>query len=307
MKKNKKVIAVVVTYNRLELLKQCIEALRKQSHPLEGILVVNNGSTDGTSEWLAEQKDIYAVHQENLGGAGGFYTGFAEALKQNVDWVWAMDDDCIAHPEALQALVQQADDPNNIYCSVAVDAQKPEQLCWITKDIDGRKIKDVKQLGEQPIEVSGVPFLAIFLSTVLIKRIGFPIKEFFIWGDDTEYCWRSRKKANSRVFYIPQSRVYHPPTEYVPIHLLPFIPPILLVKAAPWKLYYSFRNNTFTNRLYSPPFKYYFFYLPKTIAKLWLSRKHIFKDASKQHLKKMFKAIYAGHRGKLGKVDYERL
>ena len=47
-----KVIAVVVTYNRLEMLKDCINALKEQSRKPDGILVVNNGSTDDTGEWI---------------------------------------------------------------------------------------------------------------------------------------------------------------------------------------------------------------------------------------------------------------
>ncbi|WP_051633230.1 glycosyltransferase family 2 protein [Thermonema rossianum] len=307
MKNHKAVLAVVVTYNRLELLKQCIESLRNQTYTIERILVVNNGSNDGTAQWLDEQQDLYVVHQENLGGAGGFHTGFREALKQNAEWVWAMDDDCIPQPEALERLVQYAENANNIYCSVAVDAQNPKQLCWITKGIDGRRLQRTDELGNVPMEVAGVPFLAIFLSTALIKKIGFPLKELFIWGDDTEYCWRAKKQAQSKIFYIPQSKVYHPATEYISVRLLPLMPRINLVNAAPWKLYYEFRNITFLNKQYSHPIKYYFFYLPKTIVKLWLSRRFIFKTATKQHFKNMLKAIYAGHRGKLGKVDYERL
>ena len=53
-----KVIAVVVTYNRLALLSECVTALRNQSRQLDSILVINNGSTDGTEEWLKSQKDI---------------------------------------------------------------------------------------------------------------------------------------------------------------------------------------------------------------------------------------------------------
>ncbi|MBK8785130.1 MAG: glycosyltransferase [Chitinophagaceae bacterium] len=53
-----KVVAVVVTYNRLALLSECITALRNQSRPLDGILVINNGSTDGTEEWLNAQPDV---------------------------------------------------------------------------------------------------------------------------------------------------------------------------------------------------------------------------------------------------------
>ena len=69
-----KITAVVVTYNRLEKLKKVIESVRSQTASLLQILVVNNGSTDGSREWLESQNDIYLINQGNLGGAGGFNT-----------------------------------------------------------------------------------------------------------------------------------------------------------------------------------------------------------------------------------------
>ena len=74
-----KVIAVVVTYNRLELLQRVVESLKKQSRKLTEILVVNNGSTDGTKEWLDGQEGLTVIHQENVGGSGGFCRGIQEA------------------------------------------------------------------------------------------------------------------------------------------------------------------------------------------------------------------------------------
>lgn len=93
MKNN--ICAVVVTYNRIKLLKECIDSLRKQTIILDGIIVVNNNSNDGTKEWLALQNDISAIHQENLGGAGGFYNGIKSAYNKGYNWIWCMDDDCL--------------------------------------------------------------------------------------------------------------------------------------------------------------------------------------------------------------------
>lgn len=66
------VVAVVVTYNRLELLKRNLSCLRRQTVPLTTLVVVDNGSTDGTGVWLDEQEDVKTIHQTNVGGAGGF-------------------------------------------------------------------------------------------------------------------------------------------------------------------------------------------------------------------------------------------
>ena len=57
-----KAIAIVVTYNRVNLLKECITALRNQTHKPDAILVINNGSTDDTAQWLQTQKDLLVIN-----------------------------------------------------------------------------------------------------------------------------------------------------------------------------------------------------------------------------------------------------
>ena len=86
-----KVIAVIVTYNRQALLSDCINALRSQTRRLDSILVVNNGSTDGTEEWLLNQPDIEFITQSNVGGAGGFSTAIEQGYKKGYTWIWCMN------------------------------------------------------------------------------------------------------------------------------------------------------------------------------------------------------------------------
>lgn len=71
----KQVLAIVVTFNRLQCLKECLTALDSQTSKDFDILVINNGSTDGTKEFLDSRDDLLKIHQDNLGGAGGFYAG----------------------------------------------------------------------------------------------------------------------------------------------------------------------------------------------------------------------------------------
>ena len=82
-----KVYVFIVTYNRLSLLKKTINSLRKQTYPIDNLCVINNGSTDGTYEWLLEQQDLTVIHQENLGGAGGFSRGvqYAYSVHHSLD------------------------------------------------------------------------------------------------------------------------------------------------------------------------------------------------------------------------------
>ena len=99
------VVAVVVTYNRCAILKQCIKALENQK--FEGkltVLVVDNCSIDKTQEFCRSRtsdKFLYYRTNSNVGGAGGFNLGVKKASNMNFDYVWIMDDDCIPNEDAL--------------------------------------------------------------------------------------------------------------------------------------------------------------------------------------------------------------
>ena len=75
------IIAVVVTYNRIELLKRTVHCLR-QNKPVTSIVVVNNGSTDATAEWLKTQPELTVINQTNVGGSGGFIPGYNMRIRQ---------------------------------------------------------------------------------------------------------------------------------------------------------------------------------------------------------------------------------
>ena len=88
-----KICAVVVTYNRLELLKGTIEKLLTQSRKLDEIIIIDNKCTDGTSEYLKtiEDKVTPVFLDENLGGAGGFNKGIKIAYEKGHDYIWIID------------------------------------------------------------------------------------------------------------------------------------------------------------------------------------------------------------------------
>ena len=102
------VTAIVVTYNRLPLLKQCLAALRAQTVQGFTVLLVDNASTDGTADYiktLAMPGLVCRNPGENLGGAGGFAYGIRAAAELGCEAVWIMDDDTLPEPDALAALL----------------------------------------------------------------------------------------------------------------------------------------------------------------------------------------------------------
>ena len=103
--------AVIVTFNRKELLERCIQAILNQTYSVKNIVIIDNASTDGTDKLLKEldyldnEKILYRRLSTNIGGAGGFHEGmkFAHSLRQ--DWCWIMDDDVIPATDCLEELV----------------------------------------------------------------------------------------------------------------------------------------------------------------------------------------------------------
>ena len=107
-----KISCIIVTYNRLPLLQECIAAVKNQTQPVDSIYIIDNQSTDGTSDYLQTLKDdhsfIIVKLPENRGGAGGFSEGIRKAVMDGCDWVWVMDDDTIPSSTALEELVKVA-------------------------------------------------------------------------------------------------------------------------------------------------------------------------------------------------------
>lgn len=204
-----KIIAVVVTYNRLELLKRNIDCLR-QNTPLTSIVVVNNGSTDGTTQWLAAQPDLQVINQENVGGSGGFYTGIEYAYKAGADWIWCMDDDVFPRADCLQQLL-----PYTEQKEVGILAPRRLQEGRIfTHDFQEYNLTNPftsmyqKRLSKQEVtgltEIKGTAFEGPLISREVVKAIGLPNRELFIFCDDTDYCLRA-VLSGFKILYIPQA------------------------------------------------------------------------------------------------------
>lgn len=206
------ITAVVVTYNRKQLLMECLNALLTQTYPLHEIVVFDNASTDGTKEAVEESGLLknsvikYIRHETNSGGAGGFYYGSRQAYKDGADWIWMMDDDCIPKLTALDELIKAADVVDAGFFrsavfqgDVAVDYNKP------SIDFNG-KWHNYIHLGI--VKIRRAPFISFFISRDAVEKCGLPYKNYFIWGDDTEYSYRISKYYKPG-YFVGNSHVVH--------------------------------------------------------------------------------------------------
>lgn len=206
---NKKILAVVVTYNRKELLSECIEALLHQECSFLDILIVDNASTDGTYEYIEKylktKRVIYENTGANIGGAGGFNFGMRIGVKLGYDYIWLMDDDTIVKKDSLTKLLEADSKLKGNYGFLSSTPLWTDgNICRMNRQKILRGEKD----KEYP-RIKFASFVAFFIKSEIIKEVGLPIKEFFIWADDVEYSTRIQSKYKYNCYLVRNSEVVH--------------------------------------------------------------------------------------------------
>ena len=219
---SKKVLAIVVTYNRLDMLKSCISCLLDQTYPCD-ILIVDNASTDETGNWcrslvsdLPLHRILYENTGANLGGAGGFNYGMRRCVELGYTYAWVMDDDSFAQQDCLEKLLQAADSVGEFGFLSSACLWTDGSLCrmnWQRKYPLPSKISEhhlsQEDLSKDLVGIQSCTFVSAFFPAEVIKKVGLPIKEFFIWCDDIEYTRRISLKYKYPAYAVPQSRIIH--------------------------------------------------------------------------------------------------
>lgn len=210
-----KVAAVVVTYNRLALLQQCVQ------HLLDGtvscdILLVDNASTDGTEDWarhLAQENPhiLYRNTGGNFGGAGGFNLGMRWAVEAGYSHVWIMDDDTMPMPDALEKLLEADEllDSNYGFLSSVVLWTDGNECKMNRPKLLKAYYEQIDLLQHGVILVEQATFVSCFFKRETILDAGLPIRDFFIWGDDIEYTRRLSVRKKLSCYLVGKSRVVH--------------------------------------------------------------------------------------------------
>lgn len=257
-----KICAVIVTYNRLNCLKETLAALKRQSRRIDGILVFDNHSTDGTKDYLLSHSfgdlseegernfsNLYFQSPQNLGGSGGFSQAVKLASDLGFDYLWIMDDDVAPENNCLEVLLEGMEANRT---QVAIPARKGKNFTdKVCIDIDLKHFYKffiwwrktyVKDSQVRPIHfVRDMTFEGPLISVPLIQKIGLPDADYFIQFDDTDYA--QRLLQYSKIVYVRDAVLQRQ------------LPAKVIKKGekkAPmnWRDYYIMRNNILFDKRY---------------------------------------------------------
>lgn len=280
------VCAVVVTYNRLELLKENIQSLLKVSpEELSHILVLNNCSTDGTKNWLEslESSRISVIHlAENKGGAGGFSCGLRFAVENNFDWAWMMDDDTIVRPDSLTPLLETTSRVENLGFVCSHVEWIDGSTCKMNVPAYYRKNKAVISTGERLVK--SATFVSLLVSVPAVKKVGLPLTDYFIWTDDVEFSFRLSKNGYLG-YYNAESIVLHKTSVNYGFNIQN-----APVEAA-WRFYYQARNETHFRRTKAP---FYLFFVIDAFLAYRRKKKRLMRRADKENIPLFLEKIRSG-------------
>ena len=206
---------VIVNWNGVHLLRPCFDALRRQTEQRFGIIVVDNGSTDGSIEWVAEQSNVSLIRN-------GTNRGFAPATNQGIrasttPFVALLNNDTEADPRWLESLLKVMDNPRvGSANGVLLFAGQPDMVQSAGIAIDRAAIAWDRFGGlprthptvQQPAEIFGATGGAALYRRAMLDKIGLLNERYFAYLEDVELAWRAQK-AGWQCHYVPEAIVLH--------------------------------------------------------------------------------------------------
>lgn len=208
-----RVAAVVVAFNRRELLLEVLDGLADQTVAPYRVIVVDNASTDGSADAARGHRvrPEVSVLPRNTGGAGGFAVGAALAVMDpECRWLWLMDDDTVPTQSALAELVRAATGDDGVVLAgsrvVWTDGRDhpmntPRRKPWVGRS----ELEAARARGVVPVRSSS--FVSMLVRASRVRTLGLPIADYFIWNDDFEFSTRMLRGA--RGVFAPASVVVH--------------------------------------------------------------------------------------------------
>ena len=210
------VCAITLNWNRLNDTIQCLESLEQLDYANKQILVVDNGSTDGSPDAIrARFPDVeQIVNSRNLGFAGGFNVGLRRALEIGVEFAFIVNNDTMVAADALELLVAAAEPADvGLTAPLIYYADAPDQI-WsagarrnpVTLELTGNHGRG--QIFTKVTEREFLSGCGMLIKTGVLERVGLLDERFFMYYEDSDYALRVQQ-AGFRQLLVPQSRMWH--------------------------------------------------------------------------------------------------
>lgn len=218
---NPRVMILILNWNGLDDTLACLTSLAELDYPDREVVVVDNGSTDGSVRAIQERFPEITVieNEENLGFAGGNNVGLRHALERDVGYALLLNNDTEVAPDFLRRLVDVAE--GNPAFGIAGPMiyyyDQPDVIWSAGGTIDWRRgetrmiglnEQDTGQFGLEPRPVDFVTGCALLVKMELLEEIGLLDERFFSYYEEAEWCVRARQ-ASFKIWHVPQAKVWH--------------------------------------------------------------------------------------------------
>jgi rhamnosyltransferase len=249
-----RVLAHIITFNDAAVIEQVLEGLRRQTRPLDAILIVDNASTDDTLDRTFPDNVMIIRNPENGGPSGAVRISFAHAFEYGFDWTWILDADSVPEPDALEKLLLFFE---------GLPLGKREQLCFLV----GWPLTETGGIKEQPMSLERARLQVIPLASeqdftqcdcmiwsgtlfrmAAVDRIGLPTTDYVADMGEIEYGYRARQLGFTS--YVVHNSIVRHDVGRNPGVVVTKVWSIGRWKVAfhdlsPWRAYYSVRNNLY--------------------------------------------------------------
>jgi len=211
--------ALVLALDQLRLTRECLTSVLALDPPADRVLLVDNGSTDGTAEAVrAEFPGVLVLRLEkNLYFAGGVNEGIRRALAEGAQSILLLNNDVVLDRGALEILRRALEaDPRRAAVSPRIYYYDAPDVIWFAGGLvgglglirhRGANVKDEK-LRDAPREIDYVSGAAALLSREALESVGLLDPDYVIYVEDVDWSARARERGKI-LWYEPTARVWH--------------------------------------------------------------------------------------------------
>ena len=221
------VTIVILNWNREADTLECLDSLVRMNYPSFSIVVVDNGSTDGSPEaierWGREHLPLTLIRNaENLGFVRGSNQGMRHALSTDTDYVFLLNNDTVVEPDAISLLVATAErsgertgDPGMVGPKIyqygkdnVLDCAGTRAIPWLAQGfLIGHGEVDHGQY-DNPGEMPYVTGTALLVKRSVLEKVGLMDEDYFCYFEDFDWGLKARE-AGYRLLLEPRAVVHH--------------------------------------------------------------------------------------------------